>query len=153
VGKKYSVTASVSAKEYEMFRAWVERNGDSMSGWVRKVLLQEVPAEMRSHYLGEDPVEASPQAPRTLVEKVVETAQAIVTPKPAPRPLEPLEELKAAPREKLHTCMYLKAYYMQPWGPNDCQGTCSSPRQTGKPCHWPAGTAASCPAFRPFRMG
>ena len=150
MAKRFNVTVSVSEKEREMFGVWAERRGISVSKWARNTLLEAVPADMRKHMLGTDPIEA---AHTTSI--AVQTGNAIhLVQEDAPAPriaTDPMVELMAAKRDTLHTCLYLKNYFMPGMTARDCIGTCSSERQTGRPCHWGAAVAPNCPAFRDFK--
>lgn len=50
-----------------------------------------------------------------------------------------------------HPCKHLNVVPPAGHTRADCQGSCYA--QPGRPCHWPAGMAASCTHFRPIVQG
>lgn len=47
-----------------------------------------------------------------------------------------------------HPCLHLSAETPSGAGAYGCSGTCWHPDQRGRPCHWVASSASSCPKFR-----
>lgn len=48
-----------------------------------------------------------------------------------------------------HPCAHLKAGAPFGFRDQDCQGTCGSPKQEGRVCHWVSQVASQCPAYGP----
>lgn len=57
--------------------------------------------------------------------------------------------LNVAPQVPGHPCAHLKAGAPFGFRDQDCQGTCGSPKQEGRVCHWVAQVAPQCPAYGP----
>ncbi len=54
-----------------------------------------------------------------------------------------------APQVPGHPCVHLKSGAPLGFRTEDCQGTCGSPKQEGRVCHWVAQVAPQCPAYGP----
>jgi hypothetical protein len=123
-----------------LFETQATRNGLELSAWVRKALRASIPpAELRRF------TESTAKSP------VIEAAframdgLALVAPTPERRSSKVLKV------SQQHSCEFFDATLPPNRTAVNCKGTCRSPRQSGRPCSWPAAAAINCTAFQSKR--
>ena len=143
---KFAVTASMSEQERDLCKTWADAQGLSLSKWARQTLLDNTPEDMRAHLLGRDAVLDRP--PKAL------PAEHPAPSRPHKEPFAPssgpVSDLDDAPVIPDHACVHIRRFYIAPFSPRDCLGTCVS--QWGKPCSWNSSSAPQCPSFSPRRF-
>lgn len=70
-------------------------------------------------------------------------------PRASPTSSGPLSGLSEAEKANGHPCLHLRDYFVRPFTPRECKGTCSAPVSFGKPCFWEGQNALQCPDFLP----
>ena len=137
---KATLKLQVEKELREKIEATAEKEGLSVSAWVRRTLLchfdaQDNPKKAEAPTVA-PVISMSPQAQTQLAAEAIHAAQA------------PLN---------LHACAYLNPEPPQGFMRNECEGTCDSPRQRGHRCTWPSNVASNCSAYRPkkfeFKVG
>lgn len=136
-----------------------EREGMTMSAWVRKAVLQALPAVVEQNPTVSAANGAMEAAFETLDQRMGESDYPAVMPLP-PAPMQPTAPIaekvqpkvsvNAVPKPPVgaaagHSC----ANYQETKGMSyaaGIQGTCAA--QGGRVCHWASHTARECPAFK-----
>jgi len=138
------LTFRVSTEERELVEFWAERNGTTVSEWLRDLVTQAIPTSERRKFEARYQLgEAMDFADQLLEEesgpKLLQARESYPDPHEAP-----VEHL---PRN--HTCRFLddKAFPRFFDGAS-CFGTCDHKQQRGRPCFWPTQTAHECDYFQ-----
>lgn len=141
------LTFRVSPEERELVEFWAERNGTTVSEWLRDLVTQAIPTNERRKF------EA-----RYQLGEAMDFADQLMEEESGPKLLPMLstedeDEPQSKPTilrvPKNHICAWLDdetfpAYFSA----TTCFGTCDHKQQRGRPCFWPSQTAHQCSWFR-----
>jgi uncharacterized protein (DUF1778 family) len=163
---KTRISAQVDVTEYNLIRKWADKNGKTLSEYVRETLLASVPEAEKAH------AARTPES-MTVEDKAweeidksdeVNTGMPGVLPIPPARRAQPgvvTEANRTHPMQRVtkvtpsrlpqvppgvHPCVHLSLSVPANMR-GQCQGTCTSQSQRGKVCFWTPTTARSCPVF------
>jgi len=140
MSKKKRMVVDVDPDTYELYRKSAAGRGLTMSDWMREAMdhaSRQVAFEQAQRQAAMEAVNTAMQAldhSDVVHGESAPTTQSVELPRP----------------ETGHPCVYLVRAYPRNMSPRDCQGMCSSPRQSGRTCFWAPATARECGEFRPL---
>jgi hypothetical protein len=143
---KPSISFRVSAEEKALVEFWAERNGTTVSEWLRDTVARAIPTEERRKF------EVRYQIGEALdFSDQIEDSEASVPLLPRHEEEEPEPEHLHLPRN--HNCGNLDdSTFPKFFSGATCYGTCDHRYQRGRPCFWPTQTAHQCDHFRPAKV-
>lgn len=165
---KTKLSVQLDVKEYNRIRVWADKNGMTLSEFVRVTLLNSIPIEEQRKLSGaEETGSVMDRVYEELDKADAESPYAGVFPMPpARRPQVGVvnEADRTHPAQRVNKTTLDQAVSHVPPGPHpcvhlgagspsyiagQCQGTCGQVQQRGKPCFWTPTTARNCQQFEP----
>lgn len=134
------MTVEVTEELFQLYVRMANREGLSLQEWARKALNTAVPSIEIRRFEHSALRAAGIEAAYEHLDR--DESLLLLSAPAAPQP-------KALPMVPGHPCAHLRATYPQGFTARDCQGSCASPRQEGRICHWASAVANQCPVFDP----
>lgn len=145
--REAQISFRVSAEEKALVEFWANRNGTTVSEFVRDLVARAIPTAERRKFehrfrLGETLDYADELLEETEGPKLL----------PAAEP-EPEQEPVTLHSPRNHNCAHLdERTFPSFFSGATCYGTCDHRAQRGRPCFWPTQTAHQCSYFRPAKV-
>ena len=163
---KTKLSVQLDTADYNRLRIWADRNGVTVSEFVRRTLVGAIPAEEQRRIDGAEQT-------GSLLDRVFEeldkaedpfTGVFLMPPARVPQAGVPTEAERTHPAQRVirtaltqvaanvppgpHSCVHLllqTPLHLQ----GQCQGTCDQVQQRGRPCYYAPTIARTCQSFEP----
>jgi hypothetical protein len=164
--KKVRVSVQLDVHDYNMLRVWADKNDQTLSDYVRKVLVASVPQQEKKRMNGDGKKsvvdaafeEAEKQDGAAGVHQGVfpvpptrKPQKGVVTEAERTHPLQRVLKTGSTPLPVVppgpHPCAHLMHQMVPENMKGQCQGTCNQSSQRGRICYWPPTSARNCPVF------
>ncbi len=163
---KAKISVQLDVTDYNLIRVWADKNGMTLSDYIRKTLVESVPVQEKKRMNGDGTKSVMDVAfehaeeqdkldlgtgvmplPPTSSRK---PQKGVVTEAERTHPLQRVTKTGSTQLPQVppgpHPCVHLS-----PQVPTNlrgqCQGTCRNTTQRGRVCYWPPTSARNCPVF------
>jgi hypothetical protein len=135
--KRKRIVVTLSLEDQALYEWWASRSHLKLGKWAEDTLRAAIPAWGREMFAKGD---ARAKIIDAAYDKIDEESGEL------PMPVKPKDQQSPG----LHPCFHLKTVSADttfPGGNANAMGTCSHPKQVGRPCYWAPANARECEYF------